>query len=169
VAHKIECQPDVVRRFPGRPLLEYAIRVSPRRVEVGQFNTSSKMVDLLMQNGADPNQIYGRQSAWGCILRMFASKSFDDTEGKISSELVKIVQIFIENGAFVNEEIYEEFSSTFERKFPEDTKRLQDLMVAKGALKEQNRSEMTMPPLRPKRKRWSELKSHLLFRGSRAS
>jgi hypothetical protein len=153
VAHKIEYRPDVVRRFPGRPLLAYAVGDSRRTVDVGEFNLSSKMVDLLMQNGADPNQIYGGQSAWDCILRMFASNSFDSADDIIPSELLRIVQIFIENDALVNKKIYQKITKVLESKFPEETKRLQDLMVAKGALRDENRSSTTTIPLERKRKR----------------
>jgi hypothetical protein len=181
------------------------------------------MVDLLMQNGARPNYLYHGKTAWDSVLQNLGNQrksiylpGFEDVGCNVSSELLKIVQIFIENGAIVNEEIYKQISRAFEREFPAETKRLQDLMVAKGALKRENpstlkeearctlneenrstmkednrstlkeetpstlkeetpstlkgenRSKMTMPPLRPKRKRRSELKSYLLFRGSKA-
>lgn len=164
LAHKIECQPDVIRETSGRPLLQCAIPPF-----IGKHQLSSNMVDLLMQNGADPNQIYGGQSAWGCVFRLFADHLFDDAEDSVSSELLKIVQIFIEKGAVVNEEIYQKITIALEAVFPEEAKRLQDLMVAKGALKEENRSKMTMSPLNlNSRGGPNSSPSHLLFRGSKA-
>jgi hypothetical protein len=142
LAYKIECQPDVISKKPGRPLLQHAVNSSLSPF-IGEFQLSSNMVDLLMQSGADPNQVYRGQSAWECMLGMFADNIFDDVDDTYSSELLKIVQIFIENGAVVNKEIYEQISRTFERDFLEDTKLLQDLMVVKGALKEENRSSTT--------------------------
>jgi hypothetical protein len=170
LAHKIECQPDVISKNPGRPLLQHAVNSSLSPF-IGEFQLSSNIVDLLMQNGADPNQIYGDQSAWGCILSTFADHLFDDAADKFSSELLKIVQIFIENGAHVNKEIYQKITKALEAVFPEEAKRLQDLMVAKGALKEENRSqwiEWTVRPIGPKRNRWSKFKSHVRFGGSKA-
>jgi hypothetical protein len=145
VAHKIERQPDVVHRLPGCPLLEYAVCINNVLLVAGPLNLSSKMVDLLMQNGARPNQLYRGKSAWDSVLKILANHrkpiyrhSFEDAGCNVSSELLQIAQIFIKNGAIINKEIYEKISRTFEREFPGETKRLQDLMVAKGALKEEN-------------------------------
>jgi hypothetical protein len=137
-AYKIECEPEVMREDACRPLLRYALDEWSLN---GDLQLSSKMVNLLMQKGA--NQIFGGLSAWEYVLPILISRSFDEADGNISSELLKILQIFIENGAIVNKEIYETISRTFEREFPGETKRLQDLIVAKGALKEENQSSTT--------------------------
>ena len=147
-AYKIECQPDVMREDADRPLLRYVLDEWSLD---GDLQLSSKMVDLLMRNGA--YQISGSLSAWEYVLEILVSRSFDDADGNISSEVLKIVQIFIENGAVVNKEIYEQISRTFEHDFPEDTKRLQDLMVAKGALQDETQSSMATIDLSLRRRR----------------
>jgi len=150
-AYKIECEPEVMREPAWRPLLRYALDEWSLS---GDLQVSSKMVNLLMQKGA--NQIFGGLSAWEYVLQMLISRSLDDADSNFSSELLKILQIFIENGAIVNKEIYEKISRTFERDFPGETKRLQDLMVAKGALKEENQFSTTTITLRRGKKRRSK-------------
>ncbi len=151
VAHKIECQPDLIHKKNCRKLLQYAV-CSWSSPIIGEHRLSSNMVDLLMQNGADPNQIYQDESAWEFILEMAVQSMVYFAEDN-SSELLKIVQIFIENGAIVNKEIYEKISRAVEPVFPGETKRVQDLMVAKGALKGNNRSKVIIPHWRRYRRR----------------
>jgi hypothetical protein len=152
VAYRIECQPDIIRKNAGRPFLEYAVLEKPLD-QFGALRLSSKMVQLLLQNGSCPNQIYERDSAWDIILRRFANHGsgrrqrgvvplFYKMSDPESPELLQIVRIFIEHGAVVNKDIYEKISRTFKAEFPEETKRLQGIMVAKGALKEENQSTM---------------------------
>lgn len=48
--------------------------------------------------------------------------------------MLKSTWAFLQNGAIVDEEIYEKISEKFDDKFPDETKELQVIMVSKGAL-----------------------------------
>ncbi|KAE9366867.1 hypothetical protein N431DRAFT_471897 [Stipitochalara longipes BDJ] len=149
MAHKIECDPNVVRKKAGRPLLEYAVLQDLELA--GKLQLSSKMVAMLLQHGSHPNEIYKRDCAWYSILRRLRNTNCRGDGNRVvirkSLEMLKIIQLFVENGAAVHHDTHERITKTFMGRFPEETMRLQALLVAKRALKEKKRSEKKNIPL----------------------
>ncbi|PMD33834.1 hypothetical protein L207DRAFT_535085 [Hyaloscypha variabilis F] len=143
VAHKIECDPNVVRKKAGRPLLEYAV-VQNLDV-VGNLQLSSKMVGMLLQHGSHPNQVYKGDCAWHSILRRLRNTNRKRDGDRLviqrnheSLEMLKIIQLFIENGANIYQDTYERVFRNFMADFPEETMQLHALMVVKKALKKED-------------------------------
>ncbi|KAN0092090.1 hypothetical protein V8E51_017937 [Hyaloscypha variabilis] len=143
VAHKIEFDPDVVRKKAGRPLLEYAIL--PDLDLFGLLDLSSKMVGILLQHGSHPNQVYKGDCAWHSILRRLRNTNRKRDGDRLviqrnheSLEMLKIIQLFIENGANIYQDTYERVFRNFMADFPEETMQLHALMVVKKALKKED-------------------------------
>ncbi|KAK1624060.1 hypothetical protein BDP81DRAFT_465006 [Colletotrichum phormii] len=71
--HKINLDPDQVKKKSGRPLLDYALRpttVTPLQLPT-QEGPVGAMVEFLLRNGADPNQrieLYGGKTPWQLFL-----------------------------------------------------------------------------------------------------
>ncbi|KXH68832.1 hypothetical protein CSAL01_00100 [Colletotrichum salicis] len=71
--HKINLDPDQVKKKSGRPLLDYALRpitVTPLQLPT-QEDPVGAMVEFLLRNGADPNQrveLYGGKTPWQLFL-----------------------------------------------------------------------------------------------------
>lgn len=154
VAHKIKRQPEFLREIEGRPLLNYAIDGSYSHW-IAEHRLSSKITDLLLRNGSYPSQKYNGATAWELLLQrldtfdpsMPDNRRHETEEGHKSSELLKITRSFIQNGAIVDQDLYEIISRKFEVVFPEDTKELKAIMIAKGALDKRERSDMVTVPL----------------------
>ncbi len=165
-AEKLEVESDILDKKSGRPLLQSAIEESARLIP--PFNVSSRMVDLLFRHGACPNQIYKGFSAWQLILgRPVAdpqkSKQERGEQGKIEQdkreqktreqdirEQLKLICLFLQNGAFVNTNVYKSILERFERfesEYPKETKELQNIIVSKGVvLEHENHPEMIKIP-----------------------
>ena len=142
VAHKIESQPDVVRMKEGCPLLRYAVQTSIGLVS--DHRLSSRIVELLLRNGACPNQIYNGGSAWHFVqgrlesltTRLSCTKG-DHLRDTIKwgyewPELRKVTRIFLLNGAVINKNVYRILRG-LESGFPDDAKELRAIAVAQEA------------------------------------
>jgi len=89
----------------GRPLLHYAVsgasRVDDRR------RISSKMVDLLLQHGSDPNSKFQNLSAWQATLIMIESYHLESGSNpqkpaRRTLELIEICRLMLRSGADPN-------------------------------------------------------------------
>jgi hypothetical protein len=135
VAHKLKCQPDVVRTKNGRPLIRYALGDGDL---VGAHRLSSKIVNLLLQNGSCPNQVYGGCSTWHIVRLMYCDDRLRRNTDQERCELLKVVRSFLQNGVVVNWDVYDGLVWSFQRGFPEEIKELQVIMMSMGSLTEEN-------------------------------
>jgi hypothetical protein len=138
VAKKLEVESDMVDKKSGRPLLQSAIDESTRLIP--PFNVSSRMVDLLFRHGASPNQVYKGCSPWQLILGRPRADPHESEEDR--REQLKLMRLFLQNGAFVDMNVYRSISEKFKSEYPRETTELQDILISKGALGHENHPEM---------------------------
>ena len=97
---KLESDPAKIKSRQGRPLLDYALGPGMRTLLPPHNITASKpnfaMVEYLLEQGADPNQVFENRSIWSCYLLMLSSWSLH-TRG--SDDIYQITESLILHGA----------------------------------------------------------------------
>jgi hypothetical protein len=92
--------PEAMATKKGRPLLHYTCLPDVGPSHLGKF---SRMTQLLLENGADPNQIFNNRSTWQQALEAYAStNSLRETPLVFLSALI----ILVKHGANPNACIY---------------------------------------------------------------
>jgi hypothetical protein len=98
VARKLEHNPNLMHHYTDRPLLDIALRY---RMYNEAIYPDSRLVQLLLQYGADPNQKTGygaRSTVWALFLGALEN-SQDLVTQEWQEEVSRVVQLLIEAGA----------------------------------------------------------------------
>jgi hypothetical protein len=95
VARKLEEIPDI-EGIPGRPLLDHALH--PAKSKYRTRFVSSEMVELLLRNGASPNQTYEESTVWCNFLRSL-SKSTAKFDQSSTTEVLDVIEMLLIHGA----------------------------------------------------------------------
>lgn len=144
VSDKIRSLPSIIGEKPGRPLLHYAVGpIESTGISYPPLIVSPKVVSLLLQHGARPNDKYKGWSAWGHVLAHLLNLL---TQSKVQISLradwLAIVKLFIQYGADAkeclnrdpNKSAHQLVTANFYETFPEETKEIQTMLVSSRLL-----------------------------------
>lgn len=94
---------EIIRKKRGRPILDYVLR--PRFLEmtewtnIGNKRPNLELLRVVLNLGANPNEIYGSASVWALFLCFLADLSLEFAENKIYLEYWSALEMLIRAGA----------------------------------------------------------------------
>lgn len=114
VAERVIKYPQVVHAG-GEPLLYSALHPQNTKYRKGEFDL--KMIDMLLEHGASPNQIYKGLTVWGHFILSVRSSTHEDMT------LLPIIESLLLHGAYPHQLVITEYKTSSRR----DTGRAADL------------------------------------------
>jgi hypothetical protein len=97
VKEKFRRDPSILSAKPGRPFLHYAIHPASIDSQSQNYPVTCKMVSFLLDQGCDPNEVFGGNSTWSLAL-ISISKQGSQTNSQLSSKWLDIVKVLLDKG-----------------------------------------------------------------------